>query len=135
MKKTIIIALASISFIQCAKKEDPFLIQNNKIGVLLGVKTKADGGLVQTIYNRKTLRQYVLKSTKADRFKYLLKDLDEAVANGAFGNVNFGDRDLSIREFVPGQTQATTANVNQTDMFSDTDVAAATVADEDDWMN
>jgi len=34
MKKTILIALASISLIQCAKKEDPFLIQKNKIGVL-----------------------------------------------------------------------------------------------------
>jgi len=34
MKKTIIIALASIAFIQCAKKEDSFLIQKDKIGVL-----------------------------------------------------------------------------------------------------
>lgn len=34
MKKIILIAIASIGFIQCGKKADPFLIQKNKIGVL-----------------------------------------------------------------------------------------------------
>ncbi|PHS09783.1 MAG: hypothetical protein COA88_04215 [Kordia sp.] len=34
MKKTLLIALSSIVFMQCAKKEDPFLIQKDKIGVL-----------------------------------------------------------------------------------------------------
>lgn len=34
MKKTILIALASIALMQCAKKQDPFLIQKDKIGVL-----------------------------------------------------------------------------------------------------
>ena len=34
MKKTILITLASIAFIQCSKKEDPFLIQQDKIGAL-----------------------------------------------------------------------------------------------------
>lgn len=34
MKKTILIVIATISFLQCAKKENPFLIQKDKIGVL-----------------------------------------------------------------------------------------------------
>jgi hypothetical protein len=34
MKKTILIALASFTLIQCAKKEDPFLIQKDRIGIL-----------------------------------------------------------------------------------------------------
>ncbi|NQY29865.1 MAG: hypothetical protein HRT69_10375 [Flavobacteriaceae bacterium] len=34
MKKTLLITLSSIVFMQCAKKEDPFLIQKDKIGVL-----------------------------------------------------------------------------------------------------
>jgi len=34
MKKIILIAFASISFIQCSKKEDPFLIQKDSIGIL-----------------------------------------------------------------------------------------------------
>jgi len=34
MKKIILIALTSISFIQCSKKETPFLIQKDSIGVL-----------------------------------------------------------------------------------------------------
>lgn len=34
MKKIFLIVLTSILFVQCAKKEDPFLIQKNQIGVL-----------------------------------------------------------------------------------------------------
>ena len=93
---------------------------NNKIGVLLGVKTKGDGKLVQTTFNRHTLRQYVVAGSKNEKYKYILKDLDEAVAAGAFGNVNFGPRDLAIREHV----------------FATADAPAEEVtADDDDWLN
>lgn len=34
MKKIILIAIAATTFLQCAKKEDPFLIQKDKIGAL-----------------------------------------------------------------------------------------------------
>ena len=34
MKKTLLITIASFTLIQCAKKEDPFLIQKDKIGIL-----------------------------------------------------------------------------------------------------
>lgn len=34
MKKIILLAIAAVSFLQCSKKEDPFLIQKDKIGVL-----------------------------------------------------------------------------------------------------
>jgi len=109
---------------------------NNKIGVLLGVKTKGDGKLVQTTYNRHTLRQYVISGTRVDKFKYLLKDLDEAVAAGAFGNVNFGPRDLSIREFEIQPTEVTTENTNQLDVFAVADDSTESVSNtDDDWLN
>ena len=109
---------------------------NNKIGVLLGVKTKGDGKLVQACFNRHTLRQYSISSTRANKFQYILKDLDEAVAAGAFGNVNFGPRDLSLREFEASPTPISTENTNQLDVFataggSEEEVAAG----EDDWLN
>ena len=109
---------------------------NNKIGVLLGVKTKGDGKLVQSTYNRHTLRQYVIAGTRVDKFKYILKDLDEAVAAGAFGNVDFGARDLSLREFSITPTEVTTENTNQLDVFATADASAEAVsADADDWLN
>jgi hypothetical protein len=109
---------------------------NNKIGVLLGVKTKGDGKLVQTTFNRHTLRQYVVAGTKKDKFKYILKDLDEAVAAGAFGNVDFGPRDLSLREHEITPTSVSTENTNQLDVFATADAPAEEVtADDDDWLN
>lgn len=39
MKKLFILTLASLAFIQCGKKADPFLIQKDKIGVLEKVYT------------------------------------------------------------------------------------------------
>lgn len=109
---------------------------NNKVGVLLGVKTKGDGKLVQACFNRHTLRQYSLSSTKADKFKYILKDLDEAVAAGAFGNVNFGPRDLSIREHELTPTVIDGANTNQQDIFAAPDNGAEAPTEEDqDWLN
>ena len=109
---------------------------NNKIGVLLGVKTKVDGKLVQTTFNRHTMRQYIISSNKAEKFKYLLKDLDESVAAGAFGNVDFGPRDLSLREHNISPTVISTENANQLDVFATAGVSDDAVSDDaDDWLN
>lgn len=109
---------------------------NNKVGVLLGVKTKGDGKLVQTTFNRHTLRQYSISSTRANKFQYILKDLDEAVAAGAFGNVNFGPRDLAIREHEITPTAISTENTNQMDVFAQAEPSGEAVASgDDDWLN
>jgi hypothetical protein len=109
---------------------------NNKVGVLLGVKTKGDGKLVQASYNRHTLRQYVIAGTRADKFKYILKDLDEAVAAGAFGNVNFGERDLILREFEITPTEVSTENINQLDVFATADANTDSFSGiTDDWLD
>ena len=143
-------AYASISSEQWSKifAGDLSLLQgiinntNNKIGVLLGVKTKADGKLVQTIYNRKTLRQYTKSSTRADKYKWLKSDLVSSVAAGAFGNVDFGvDRETGegsydISEYVIGATKITTENSNQLDVFETTSGAQDEfIGGADDWMN
>lgn len=88
---------------------------NNKIGVLLGVKTKADGGMVQSVYNRKTLRQYSLTSKRADKFKWLDQSVQESKANGAFGNVEFGAMDYTLREFELIPTQLSLDNMPSVD--------------------
>jgi hypothetical protein len=108
---------------------------NNKIGVLLGVKTKGDGKLVQTTFNRHTLRQYIIPSIKKDNFKYILKDLDEAVAAGAFGNVDFGPRDLAIREHEITPTAISTENANQLDVFATAEASADDMDDAKDWLD
>lgn len=103
---------------------------NNKVGVLLGVKTKADGGLMQACYTRKTLRQYILSSNKADKFKYLQKDLADAKANGAYGSVDFGNEDFSIREFKVTPTAISTEN-----MPAQQDIFAGEETEEDNDFN
>lgn len=109
---------------------------NNKVGVLLGVKTKGDGKLVQTTFNRHTMRQYTIPSIKKTKFKYILKDLDEAVAAGAFGNVDFGPRDLSLREHQITPTAISSDNTNQLDVFATADASQEAVpAGDDDWLS
>ena len=111
---------------------------NNKVGVVLGVKTKQDGKLVQTIFNRTTLRQYTLDSTKADKFKWILKDILEAKAAGAFGNVEFGADDLSLREFSIVPDQLTMNLANEADVFDTAGAnadTAQTAADDDNWLD
>jgi hypothetical protein len=104
---------------------------NNKIGVVLGVKTKADGGQTQAIFNRKTMRQYVVSSNKADKFKWVIKDLLDAKANGAFGNVDFGADDLELREFTITPTQLSLDNAPEAaDAF-----ATESTDDDNDWLN
>lgn len=107
---------------------------NNKIGVLCGVKTKGDGKLVQSTFNRHTLRQYVISGTRKDKFKYILKDLDAAVAAGAFGNVNFGPRDLIISEHNITPTAISTGNASEDDIFAGAEANPETTGDED-WLN
>jgi len=108
---------------------------NNKIGILLGVKTKGDGKLVQTSFNRHTLRQYVIGGTRADKFKYILKDLKSAQDAGAFGNVDFGPLDLSIREHQITPTAISADNTNQFDAFAQAEPAAdAVTMSDDDWL-
>jgi len=104
---------------------------NNKIGVVLGVKTKADGGQMQAIFNRKTMRQYIVSSNKADKFKWVLKDLLDAKANGAFGNVDFGPEDLELREFTVTPTQLSL----DTAPAADDAFATETNGADDDWLN
>lgn len=69
---------------------------NNKIGLLLGAKTVDDNKVYQDVFTRQTLRQYGKNSGK---YEYLLKELDNAVNNGAYGNVNWGPRDLKLRVY------------------------------------
>lgn len=107
---------------------------NNKVGVLLGVKTKADGKLTQSAFNRHTLRQYSLHSTRANKYQYLEKALDNAKTNGAFGNVEFGADGFEIAEFKIGASTVTTENSNQGDIFA-TDPAPMEAAGDDAWMN
>ena len=108
---------------------------NNKIGILLGVKTKGDGKLVQTAFNRHTLRQYVIGGTRADKFKYILKDLKSAQDAGAFGNVDFGPLDLAIREHQIVPTAISADNTNQFDAFAKAEPAAdAVTMSDDDWL-
>lgn len=103
---------------------------NNKLGVLLGVKTNAEGKIMQAVYTRKTLRQYVLHSNKADKFKYLSKDLNDAKANGAYGNVDFGRDDLVFREFVITPTE-----INANNLPAEEDAFPSAEPEEEDWLN
>lgn len=84
---------------------------NNAIGVLLGVKTKADGGLIQAVYARKTLRQYVYTSSKVDKYNYIKKDLLKTKEAGAYGNVDFGSEELGFREFTITPTSKSSGNL------------------------
>ena len=108
---------------------------NNKIGILLGVKTTGEGKLRQTALNRHTLRQFTLSSSKATKYKYILKDLDEAIANGALGNVDFGPRSLVLGEHQLEPTVISADNTNQTDIFATEDAPADPgLAGDQDWL-
>ncbi len=69
---------------------------NNKVGILLGVKTANDGKLYQDTYNRQTLRQWAKASNS---FDYLRRDVESAQQNGAYPNTDFGNMDYKLREF------------------------------------
>jgi hypothetical protein len=83
---------------------------NNKIGMALGVKTSTDGKLRQTVYGRKTLRQYSLHSSRADKFKWVEQHINETQASSALAQVDFGPSDLLLREYVVTPTKMTSDN-------------------------
>ena len=68
---------------------------SNKIGMLMGAK-RVDDKVYQEVFTRNTLRQY---GKNSGNFDYLLKEKDNAVANGAYGNVEWGPRDCKVRVF------------------------------------
>ena len=104
---------------------------NNKIGVALGVKVADDQSLRQVIFNKKTLRQYTLSSSKANKFLYLGKAIDESKANGAYGTTNFGPDDYTIREF-----SLVATSMNSADLPAEEDVFGTTApASDDNWMD
>jgi hypothetical protein len=108
---------------------------NNKIGILLGVKTTGEGKLRQTALNKHTLRQFTLSSTKPAKYKYILKDLDDAKANGALGNVDFGPRSLILGEHQLEATVISDENTNQTDIFATAETPTGSdMEDNEDWL-
>ena len=108
---------------------------NNKVGILLGVKTTGEGKLRQTALNKHTLRQFTLSSTKPAKYKYILKDLDDAKANGALGNVDFGPRTLILGEHQLEATVISDENTNQTDIFATAEAPTGSdIEDDQDWL-
>ena len=108
---------------------------NNKVGILLGVKTTGEGKLRQTALNKHTLRQFTLSSTKPAKYKYILKDLDDAKANGALGNVDFGPRSLILGEHQLEATVISDENTNQTDIFATAEAPTGSdMEDDQDWL-
>lgn len=107
---------------------------NNKVGVLLGVKTSGEGKLSQTAFNRSTLRQYQKESKRSDKFKYLLKELKNAKDNGAYGNVDFGAEHCILGEHNITPSTLSNDNSNQTDIFATAPASDDSSAD-DDWLS
>ena len=105
----------------------------NKVGVNLGVKIADDQSLRQVIFNKRTLRQYVLSSTKSNKYLYLGKAIDEAKANGAYGTTDFGPEDYCLREYSITPTVMTAKDVSAVGDF-DT-VADPALSGEDDWLS
>jgi len=68
---------------------------NNKVGVLLGVKTKDDGTLVQTHYLKKFERGF------STDMSYLQTSVNSWRENGGGSNVDFGNFPYNFREYVP----------------------------------
>ena len=66
---------------------------NNKVKVLLGVKTADDGKMYQAVYNRKFERSY------SKTAEYMEKAIVESKENGAFANVEFGRAPYEFQEF------------------------------------
>ena len=115
---------------------DILIKTNNKIGVLLGVKTKGDGKLVQATFNKTTLRQFTLSSTRKDKFKWILKDLKDAKAAGSFGNIDFGADDLELRQHVVTPSVISKENSSQVDVFASAESSPELESKQDeDWFN
>ena len=105
---------------------------NNKVGVALGVKVADDKSMRQVIFNKKTLRQYVLPGNKADKYKWLDKAVKEAKANGAYGTTSFGPDDYTLREFTLSPDSLSTDNLPpEEDVFDKTNAPAS---DDMSWL-
>lgn len=92
---------------------------NNKIGLVLGVKTATDNKLKQVIFNRSCLRQYVLHQNREDKYKWINKNIVEAQANGAYPQVDFGSTDYALREYSLTSTPLTASNgISDDDAFA-----------------
>lgn len=70
----------------------------NKIKVLLGVKTTDEGKSYQATYNRSSLRVYM------ENYANFEKNLKDYKANGGASNVEFGANDFVLREYDPNLT-------------------------------
>jgi hypothetical protein len=122
-------------------KEDMTLLKsiidstNNKVGIALGVKTKADGGLIQTTFNKSTVRQYVKSQTKANKFQYLLRDINETQAAGAMGSIDFGPQDLELREYSIDPSELSQSTAESADPFASPVSSAEGEVDDNDWMS
>jgi hypothetical protein len=109
---------------------------NNKVGVALGVKTKADGGLIQTTFNKSTVRQYVKSQSKANKFQYLLRDINETQAAGAMGSIDFGPQDLELREYSIEPSSLDKSTAEEADPFAaPVGSGDGSVGDDNDWMS
>ena len=106
---------------------------NNKVGVALGVKIADDQSMRQTIFNKKTLRQYTLTNKRDNKFQWLSKAIEESKANGAFGTTNFGPADYTLREYSLTPDVLTTASLPpEEDVFGTADAAKDTT---DNWLD
>ena len=106
---------------------------NNKVGVALGVKIADDQSMKQVVFNKKTLRQYTLRSTKDDKYKWLAKGIDDAKANGAYGTTNFGPDDYVLREFsINADKLSMDTMPKEEDVFNQTDLAGS---EDEDWLS
>lgn len=66
---------------------------NNKVKVLMGVRTTDEGKMYQAIYNKKVERAY---STQT---QYIAKSLAESQEFGAYSNVDFGSEPFKFGEY------------------------------------
>ena len=66
---------------------------NNKVKVLMGVRTTDEGKMYQAIYNKKVERAY---STQT---QYIAKSLAEPQEYGAYSNVDFGSEPFTFGEY------------------------------------
>lgn len=111
------------------------LSTNNKLGVLLGVKTNGDGKMTQTAFNKQTLRQFTLSSKKEGKYQYLAKNVRETQAAGALGNVDFGSEDFVLKQYIVTPSVIDEENSNQTDVFAEAETSEEATNSDKEWFN
>lgn len=92
-------------------KDIPKVAGNNKVGILWGVKTTAEGKHYQNAYTRIFLRQYAKVDTTGNKgsYEYLRDNLAEYKANGGASTVNYGAYPFAFAKVEPGVAAAVTA--------------------------